>query len=159
MIHNAIFAGSFDPITNGHLNIIERASRIVDSLTVLVCNNMNKTYMLDKDLRLDLVRQTIDSFPNVKADYTDGLLADYILKHDINLYIRGIRNSQDYTSESQMFAMNKALIGKSCEMIYILSDLEFSHINSSMVREIFKLGGDITSFVPDAVLRILKKEF
>lgn len=152
----AVYAGSFDPLTLGHYDIIERASGLFDSVTVLISNNTAKSYMLDIMTRLDLVKKSVLDLDNVNADFTEGLVADYIRENDINIYIRGIRNVQDYLLESQLFGMNKTLIDDSCEMIYLFAKPEFSHINSSMVREINLLGGDISPFVPENVNQYLK---
>ena len=151
MERKALYAGSFDPITNGHLNIIERAAKLYDSLTVAIVVNPNKNFLFSVDERVEIAREVSSHLPNVKVDKFSGLLADYVNEQGFNAVVRGLRVINDFENEIQMSQMNARLFKGDTETVFLMADPEYSFISSSLIKEVASLGGDIKGLVPDYV--------
>jgi pantetheine-phosphate adenylyltransferase len=152
----AVYPGSFDPLTNGHLDLIERGSQLVDELIVAVLNNTNKQALFSVPDRLEMIRETCSRFGNVKAETFDGLLVDYAAQCGANVILRGIRAISDYETELQMALLNRRMRPQ-IETVFLMAREEFSFISSRMIKEIIKLGGDVAQFVPKPVLQRFAK--
>ncbi len=153
----AIYPGSFDPLTNGHLDVITRAARFADHLIVAVLNNLQKQPLFSIDERLQMIREATRHILNVEADSFNGLLVDYAHRRHARVIIRGIRAISDYETELQMAAINRRLRPET-ETVFLLGSAEYAFISSRMVKEIISLGGDVAQFVPPAVAsRLLEK--
>lgn len=156
-----IYPGSFDPLTLGHLDIIERSLHVVDELIVAVSDNDKKNHMFDADIRVSLIKDTVDSFDdNLKKKITvekfDHLLVDYAKSKNSNIIIRGLRAVSDFEYEFLMTGMNRT-IDKEIETIFLMSSEKYHFISSRFIKEIHRLGGDISKSVPKPVLDFLKK--
>ena len=156
-----IYPGSFDPLTLGHLDIIERSLHVVDELIVAVSDNDKKNHMFDADIRVSLIKDTVDSFDdNLKKKITvekfDHLLVDYAKSKNSNIIIRGLRAVSDFEYEFLMTGMNRT-IDKDIETIFLMSSEKYHFISSRFIKEIHRLGGDISKSVPKPVLDFLKK--
>ena len=156
MERKALYAGSFDPITNGHLNIIERASGIYDSLTVAIVVNPNKKGFFSIDERLEIVRKVTGHLPNVAVDKFEGLLADYVNANGFNAVVRGLRATTDFENELQMAHMNARLFHGNTETVFLMTSPEYSFISSSIVKEVASLGGSVDGLVPEYVIQRIK---
>lgn len=150
----AIYPGSFDPVTNGHLDIIQRSSKLVDKLIVAVLNNTSKQPLFSVEERKEMLREVTADLAHVEIDSFDGLLVDYAGHKGAQLILRGIRAISDYESEMQMALLNRHL-RPGTETIFLMSAEEFSFISSRMIKELIKLGGDASQFVPPGVARRL----
>lgn len=151
----AIYPGSFDPITTGHLDVIERGSRLCDRLIVAILQNEAKSPLFTVPERVEMLRETTSRFRNVEVDSFNGLLADYALRKDARVILRGIRAISDYEYELQMALMNRRL-QPHLETIFLLAGEQFSFISSKLVKEVFSLGGDIRGLVPPTVEKRLR---
>ncbi|CVK16794.1 MAG: pantetheine-phosphate adenylyltransferase [Apibacter sp.] len=147
----AVFPGSFDPITLGHFNIIERAVPLFEKIIVAIGNNSNKQYMFPLEKRMDWIRETIKIFPNVEVDFFDGLTIDYCAKRKAPYIIRGLRNPADFEFEKAIAHTNRTLAKKSIETVFLLTSSGKSFISSSIVREIMRYKGNYEILVPQAV--------
>ena len=153
----AIYPGSFDPVTVGHLDIIKRASKLVDELIVVVLINENKTPFFSLEERVLMLEDELKELDNVKVTCYKGLLVDFAKKENINAIMRGLRGNVDFQYEIIMAQTNKAL-SESIETIFLITDSKYSYISSSTVKEVAAFGGDISKFVPKSVEnKILKK--
>lgn len=159
MSNTALYAGSFDPITNGHLNVIERASRLYDELTVAVVANPGKKPLFTLEERLDMLMEITSRFDNVEVDSFDGLLANYVNEHGFTAIIRGLRATVDFENEIQMSQMNASLFNSDTETVFLMTDPAYSFISSSVVKEVASYGGNIDSFVPKTIARRLKEKY
>lgn len=153
----AIFPGSFDPITYGHLNIIERASRIFDEIDVVVAHNVNKKYMFSADERLGMVNELTKEFKNVTAHISENLIVEYARESGANVLLRGIRNSMDFSYEFDLSLTNKSL-DSSIETVFIPTAQEFLTIKSSAIKELASFGGNISGMVPQIVVDAMKSK-
>lgn len=151
----AVYPGSFDPVTNGHLDIIRRAAVLVDELVVAVLVNTSKNPLFTLEERVDLLRQATADIPNVRVDSFSGLLINYMKQHDIPLIVKGLRAISDFEAEFQMALMNRKL-SPGAETIFLMTANENSYLSSSLVKEIYRLGGPVDALVPEVVSRLLK---
>ena len=147
----AIYPGSFDPVTRGHLDIIRRASKLFDHLTVVVAHNLSKPGgMFTVEERVQMLRRCTENLPNVSVDVCDGLLADYVRKNGANVVVKGLRAMSDFEQEFQQALTNKNLYPE-METLFISSAVEYTFLSSSLVKQVCSLGGDVTDFVPPEV--------
>lgn len=151
----AIYPGSFDPLTNGHVDLIARGSRLFDRLIVAILKNTRKEPLFSVDERIRMIREAVPTPGNVEVDSFEGLLIDYAAKRGANAILRGIRAISDYEAELQMALLNRRMRPET-ETIFLMSGEEFSFISSHMIKEIITLGGDVSSFVPETVLARLR---
>lgn len=148
----AVFPGSFDPITLGHYDIIERASKLFDKIIIAIGQNSQKKYMFSLEQRRAFLENTFKDFPNVEIDSFDGLTVEYCQKKNVKFIIRGLRNPADFEFEKAIAHINRTLtLEDKIETIFLLTSSSKSFISSSIVREIISYGGDYTLFVPNAV--------
>ena len=150
----AIYPGSFDPITNGHIDVIKRASVIFDKVTIAVSQNINKKSFLSEKEKVEAINLSIRDLKNVEVIAFNSLLVDFAKANNAQIILRGLRAVSDFEYEFQLAGMNKHL-DKNIETLFLTPSEEFSNISSSLVREILMLGGDISSFVPKSVEKIL----
>lgn len=154
----AVCPGSFDPITNGHLDIVTRASRHFDEVVVLVTGNPTKTSgLFSIDERVELIHEVIAHLPNVRVDSWGGLLVDYTSAHHITALVKGLRSSLDYEYELPMAQMNRRLTG--VDTYFLLTDEKYGYISSSLTKEVAKYGGDVTGLVPDSVREAMAEKY
>ena len=146
----AIYPGSFDPITNGHIDVLTRASKLFDCVIIAVLVNPSKTPFLPIDDRIQLIKESIKGIKNVEVDHFDGLTVDYAKKKNAQILIRGLRAVSDFEHEMQMAQTNKTL-SPILETLFLVPLAENNFISSSIVREIAHLGGDISNIVPEPV--------
>ncbi|MDR2655882.1 MAG: pantetheine-phosphate adenylyltransferase [Oscillospiraceae bacterium] len=151
----AICSGSFDPVTVGHIDIITRSSRLFNEVVVLVLVNPNKTPAFTLEERLEFIRRSVASLPNVRVDVFEGLLADYARKIGANTVVRGLRAITDFESEFQMALINKRLYPE-METVYLNTSAENMYLSSSIVKQIAMFGGDIAPFVPEEIFKDVK---
>ncbi|GAA0230874.1 pantetheine-phosphate adenylyltransferase [Metaclostridioides mangenotii] len=156
-VRKAMFAGSFDPITNGHLDIINRAAHIFDELQIGVLNNPNKQGLFTFDERVNLIDSCIGHLDNVKVVSFNGLLVKYCEENGVDTLVRGIRTGTDVEYELQMARMNKEL-SPNIETIMLPSSTNYSFISSSLIKEVLIFDADIKNLVPEIVLKELKKK-
>lgn len=153
----AVYPGSFDPITFGHLDIIERSAKMVDELVIAVLRNSAKNSLFSLDERVNMIRELTKDLPNVEVETFDGLLVDYMSQIDANIIVRGLRAVTDFEYELQIAQMNHVLNEKA-ETIFLITNLKYSYLSSSLVKEIASYGGDISKFVPAQLMdRIYEK--
>lgn len=156
---NAVFPGSFDPITNGHMDVLTRASGIFDHVTVTVMHNARKRgqHLFTLEERLDILREATAKLPNVGVDSFSGLLADYMTREGKGIIVRGLRAVSDYEYELQIAHLNRQLAN--VETVFIMAATRWSFVSSSMVREIASYGGEVASMVPAASAQALRRKF
>lgn len=154
----SIYPGSFDPITNGHIDIIERASKISDKLIVSVLNNVEKKSLFTVDERVQMIKESTKHFQNVEVDSFDGLLVDYAKSKNANIIIRGLRAVTDFEYELQLAQTNRELYNK-VETLFLLTSIQYSYLSSSIVKQVAAENGDISKFVPDFVVNKLKEKY
>tara|TARA_B100001115_G_scaffold138603_1_gene106082 strand:+ start:405 stop:908 length:504 start_codon:yes stop_codon:yes gene_type:complete len=150
----AIYPGSFDPITNGHVDIINRASNLFDRLIITVASNNTKKALLSIDRRVDILNKTFSNKANIEIDYFNGLLVDYAIRKNVFTIVRGLRTLSDFEYEFRMAIINRNL-DKRIETIFLMTDEKYSHISSSSIKEIYNLNGNINQFVPKTVSKTL----
>ena len=153
----AIYPGSFDPITNGHLDIIKRASKLYDRLIVGVLNNSSKTPFFAATERKVMIDEQISDLPNVSCDIFDGLLVDFARMNGASVIVKGLRTVADFEYEFQMALLNKAL-DSDFETVFMMTDSKYSYISSSMVKEVAKYNGSLEGFVPPEVIAKIKEK-
>ena len=154
----AVYPGSFDPITNGHLDIIERASKIFDKLVVGVLNNKNKKPRFTSDERVMLIKKVTSHIENVETASFDGLLVDFAKEHDAKVIIKGLRTVNDFEYEFQMALLNKTL-DNDCETMFMMTNSKYSYISSSMVNELAGYKGDLAGLVPTDIIQYIKDKY
>lgn len=154
----AIYPGSFDPLTNGHLDLISRGSRLFDRLIVSILNNTQKQPLFELEERIQTIREATAALSNVEVDSFEGLLVDYASRRAANAILRGIRAISDYEAELQMALMNRRMRPET-ETIFLMAGEEYSFISSRMIKEIITLGGDVSTFVPEAVANRVDAKF
>lgn len=153
----AIYPGSFDPVTNGHLDIIERGLKLFDRIIVAVLLNISKNPLFTVEERLELLRQSVQQFPNVEVDAFSGLLVDYAAKHKANAVLRGMRAVSDFEHEFQMALMNRRL-NRKIETVFLMTGLRWIFTSSSIIKEAARFGGQIKELVPPVVYERLKEK-
>ncbi|KAF2957530.1 phosphopantetheine adenylyltransferase [Thermotoga sp. Ku-13t] len=152
----AMYPGSFDPITYGHLDVIQRALKIFDELWVVVMVNPKKKPLLPLERRLELIRELFENEPRVHVDNHDGLLVEYAKNRNIKIIVRGLRAVTDFQYELEMAIANKHLWPE-LETVFLMTDERYSFLSSSLVREVASMGGDVSRWVPANVLEALKE--
>ena len=152
----AIYPGSFDPITNGHLDLIERGSKLFDRLIVSILCNDEKEPLFSVEERVEMLREVLRGFRNVEVDHFEGLLVDYAATHGATVLLRGIRAISDYEKELQMALMNRRLRPE-IETLFLMAGEAHSFISSRIVKEVFRLGGNVTGLVPPTVEEQLRR--
>jgi pantetheine-phosphate adenylyltransferase len=159
-MRRAIYPGSFDPVTNGHLDVVHRASSLFDDLIIAVAHNelKQKGALFDTEERIALLKEVCSGIKNVKVVRLDGLLVDFAKEHGINAIVRGLRAISDFEFEFQMALMNRKM-QPTIETIFLMPKEECTYISSRIVKEIARLGGNVEAFVPDCVRVALAKKF
>ena len=157
-MRTVIYPGSFDPFTNGHLDLVQRAAKLFDRVIVAVARNETKGPLFAVEERLDLVRQSIKSLPNVSAEVFDGLLVDYVERRGGQAVIRGLRAVSDFEFEFQLALMNRKL-NEHVETIFMMPKDTYTFLSSRIVKEIARLGGDVSAFVPPQTVAMLRRKF
>lgn len=155
-MRTSVYAGTFDPVTNGHIDIVERALKLFDKVIVAVAENPEKKAFFTVEERKDMLRRCLKG--NVEVDSFNCLLADYLKKKKINITIRGLRAVSDFDFEFQMTVMNRKL-NKDIETVFFMTDKEYFFLKSSTVRQVAKLGGSLNGLVPDIVEKKLKEKY
>ena len=148
----AVFPGSFDPITLGHFDIVERAAPLFDKIIIAIGQNSQKKYMFSLEQRIEFIKKTFEKFPNVEVDHFEGLTIDYCRSKNVNFILRGLRNPADFEFEKAIAQTNRELTqSNKVETIFLLTSASKSFISSSIVREIITFGGNYELLVPDTV--------
>lgn len=156
MVRRAVCPGSFDPITNGHVDIIERASALYDELVVAVLVNPDKAGRFDVETRMTMIAESTSHLPGVEVDSFHGLLVHYCQANRIEVIVKGLRAISDFEYEVQMAQMNRGLSG--IETVFMATGPEHGHLSSSLIKAVAHFGGDVSHLVPPAVLRRLRAE-
>ncbi len=146
----AVYPGSFDPLTNGHVDIIERGARLFDRIIVAILVNAEKSPLFTTAERVDIARKVFTDHRNVEVDTFDGLLVDYVAKRQANVLVRGLRAVSDFEYEFQMALMNRHL-NPAVETVFMMPDEKYSYISSRLIKEVFALGGQVHGLVPELV--------
>ena len=154
-MRSAVCPGSFDPVTNGHLDVFARAAAIADEVVVAVMKNQSKSGMFSVEERLEILREVVAPYANIRIDTFDGLLVDYCRAHGIAAIVKGLRAVSDFDYELQMAQMNYRLAG--VETLFISTNPAYSYLSSSLVKEVASYGGDISGLVPDTVLNRVRR--
>ena len=155
----AIYPGSFDPVTYGHLDIIKRSEEIFDELIVCVLNNKTKSPLFSVEERVKILKEATKDIPNVKVESFSGLLIDYAREQDIHVSVRGLRAVTDFEYELQIAQTNRQLSGGSLDTMFLTTSLEYAYLSSSSVKEIASFNGDISQCVPDYVARLIYEKY
>ena len=151
----AVYPGSFDPVTNGHVDIIERGTHLFDKIIVAVLVNVEKSPMFSVQERVEIISDVFKGRPNVEVDTFDGLLVDYIARRHADVIVRGLRAVSDFESEFQMALMNRRL-SPHIETVFMMPAEQYTYISSRLIKEVFSLGGQVHGLVPEIVERRLK---
>ena len=154
----AIYPGSFDPITNGHLDIITRGAKIYDKLIVAVLVNMDKNCLFSIEERVDLIKRVTKDLDNVEVLSFDGLLVDFAKMHNSNVILKGLRTMSDFEYEFQMALMNSKLDSE-IETVFMMTSSEFSYVSSSSVKQVAKFGGNVEGLIPNELISELMGKF
>jgi pantetheine-phosphate adenylyltransferase len=153
----AVYPGSFDPLTNGHVDIIERGARLFDRIIVAIAVNAEKSPMFTMAERVDIARAVFRNHPNVEVDTFEGLLVNYVTRRQANVIVRGLRAVSDFEYEMQMALMNRELAG-TLETVFMMPAAQYSFISSRLIKEVFALGGKVHGLVPDVVEKRLREK-
>ena len=151
----AVYPGSFDPLTNGHIDIIERGTHLFDRIIVAVLVNIDKAPLFTTEERVEIVRDVFKGRPNVEVDTFDGLLVDYLTRRKADVIVRGLRALSDFEAEFQMALMNRRL-GPNIETVFMMPAEQYTYISSRLIKEVFGLGGHIEGLVPPLVEQRLR---
>jgi pantetheine-phosphate adenylyltransferase len=154
----AVFPGSFDPITNGHIDLVKRAVPLFDKIIVAVGINTQKQYLFSLEQRMEWLRESFIDLPNVEVGSFEGLTVKYCESINANYLLRGLRQASDFDYEKTISQLN-SIIGKDIETIFLISKPELSHISSTIVRELIKGNGDISSFVPSHISKFILESY
>lgn len=155
----AIYPGSFDPVTFGHLDVIKRAASMFDELIVSVLNNQAKTPLFSVEERVKILEEATKDLPNVKVDSFSGLLIDYAKEKDVHVAIRGLRAITDFEYELQIAQTNRKLSNGALDTVFLTTSLEYAYLSSSSVKEIAYFGGDISQCVPEFVAKQIRQKY
>ena len=154
----AIYPGTFDPVTFGHMDVIRRSSKMFDELVVGILTNVSKQPLFTVDERVDMIRNLTKDIPNVKVTQFHGLLIDFALEQKANFIVRGLRAVTDFEYELQMSQTNR-ILAPEVDTIFLTTSLEYSYLSSSTVKEVANFGGDISHFVPEEIEKLVKERF
>ncbi len=158
MSKKALYAGSFDPLTSGHLDLITRAAKLCDELVVGVIANPDKKPLFSLEERASMIAEVTKDIPNVSVDCFSGLLAEYVNKNEFDMVVRGLRAASDFESEQMMAQMNARLYDDKVETVFLMTSPAYSFVSSSMMKEVYRLGGNIDGLVPEHVLKCIKEK-
>ena len=158
-MNRALYPGSFDPMTLGHLDIIRRASLMFDELIVAVLDNTLKTPLFSTDERVKILQEATKDMPNVKVDYFRGLTVDYCLQNNLHIMVRGLRAVTDFEYELQIAQTNRKISDNRVDTVFLTTDLQYSYLSSSTVKEIAKYGGDVSHSVTPYVEEALRAKY
>ena len=153
----AVYPGSFDPLTNGHVDIIERGTRLFDRIIVAVLVNVNKSPLFSTGERVEILREVFKGRPNVEVDTFDGLLVDYVARRNADVIVRGLRALSDFETEFQMALMNRRL-SPNVETVFMMPAEQYTYISSRLIKEVFSLGGQVRGLVPEIVVTRLQEK-
>ncbi len=154
----AVYPGSFDPITNGHLDIIKRAAKLYDKVIVGVLSNSNKNPLFTAEERVDMIKSSVYDISGVYVNSFSGLLVDFAAQNNASVIVKGLRTVADFEYEFQMALLNKAL-NPDYETVFLMTNTKYSYISSSMVKEVAKLHGDLTGFVPSGIIERIENKY
>ena len=154
----AVYPGTFDPITNGHLSIVNRALKIFDKVVIAILNNPQKAPLFSIDERVFMIKGVLKNHPNIEVDSFDGLLVDYVIKKKSNIILRGLRALSDFEFEFQMALMNRKL-NRNVQSIFLMTDYKWFYISSTIIKEAASYNGEISGLVPPIVCKKLKEKF
>ena len=154
----AIYPGSFDPVTFGHLDVIERSSKIADELIIGVLNNSAKSPLFSVEERVNMLKEATSHIPHVRVEAFDGLLVDFAIQSGANIIVRGLRAVTDFEYELQMSQINTAL-NSEIDTVFLTTRLQYAYLSSSIVKEVALMGGDISKFVPETVMKRVYEKF
>lgn len=154
----AVVPGSFDPITNGHIDIIKRAAEVFDIVYVSVLNNSSKNPLFSAEERIQLIKEVMQNTPNIHVESSSGLLIDYAKAKNAKVIVRGLRAVSDFEYEMQITSMNRVL-DENIETFFIMTKNQYSFLSSSIVKEVAKYGGDVRELVPEAIEKALKDKY
>lgn len=157
-VKHAVYPGSYDPLTNGHIDIIKRGLKIFDKITVAALKNPSKTYLLSLEERLEILRDCFSGDKRIEVDFFEGLLVDYLKKKKITTVVRGLRAISDFDIEFQMALMNRSIASK-VETIFFVPSVCYSFLSSKLVKEIYQFGGEIKEMVPQIVDKKMKEKY
>ena len=158
MVKSALYPGTFDPITNGHLDILKRSKAVFQKIIVAVNANPTREFLFTAEERVNIIREVLASTPGIEVKSFQGLLVDYAREREVSLIIRGLRALSDFEYEFQMDLINRKL-NPQIEMIYFMTNQKYSYLSSSIIKEISKLGGNLDELVPPLVKEKLKEKF
>jgi len=158
MEKTAVYPGSFDPVTNGHWDVVERGLRLFDRVIVAIATNGTKDPLFTIEERLEMLNKTFEGMPRVEVDSFDGLLVDYVEKRGADAILRGLRAVSDFEHEFQMALMNRKL-NRNIQTVFLMTGLRWIYISSSIIKEAARFGGDTRGMVPDIVCEKLKQKF
>ena len=153
----AVYPGSFDPLTNGHVDIIERGTHLFDKIIVAILVNVDKSPLFSMQERVDIVREVFKGRPHVEVDTFQGLLVDYVARRKADVIVRGLRAVSDFESEFQMALMNRRL-SPDVETVFMMPAEQYTYISSRLIKEVFALGGQVHGLVPEIVERRLREK-
>lgn len=154
----AVYPGSFDPVTNGHLDVIDRASKMFDKVVVAILLNVSKNPCFSIEERISLIQSATKDIKNIEVESFSGLLVDYMTERNANIIIKGLRNSSDFEYEYPMALMNKKLV-PTIETVFLISNQEYSYVSSSLVKEVAVFDGNLQNIVPEEVEEALKQKY
>lgn len=154
----AVYPGTFDPITNGHVSIVKRALQIFDKIIVTILNNPIKTPLFSLDERVSMISQALKDVQNIEVDIFDGLLVDYVVQKNSNVIVRGLRALSDFEYEFQMALMNRKL-NRDVQSVFLMTDYKWFYTSSTIIKEAASFGGDISGLVPRIVSEKLREKF
>jgi pantetheine-phosphate adenylyltransferase len=156
MSRHAMYPGSFDPITNGHVDVIERAATLFDRVTVVIARNSKKTPMFDEETRIAMAREALEHLPNVTVAVHAGLVVEFARENKVDVVVRGLRAVTDFEYEFQIALMNRKLEPE-LTTIFLMPHEKYTYLNSSIIRELSRYNQDVSEFVPPSVVRRLRK--